>query len=128
VYFLTFDAIKLMAEYEIAPDGSEIRPLLSLVGGSLAHCTLKPSMVSMAISHKTVDEIWYILEGEGEIWRKKGDAESVLKVKSGYCLTIPKDTSFQFKCKGDIPFSFLIVTIPPWPGDKESIGVKGHWQ
>jgi mannose-6-phosphate isomerase-like protein (cupin superfamily) len=64
---LTLDATKLIAEYEIAPDGSEIRPLLGLDGGSVAHCTLQPSMVSTAISHKTVDEIWYILEGEGEV-------------------------------------------------------------
>ena len=118
---------KLMASYEIAPDGSEIRPLLRLDGGSVAHCTLQPSMVSTAISHKTVEEIWYILEGEGEVWRKKGDIEKIETVDSGNCLTIPQGTSFQFRCKGDKPFRFLMVTMPPWPGNKEAITVKGYW-
>ncbi len=38
----------------LAPDGSEIRLLLDLEGGSLAHCTLPPGRISVAQRHRTV--------------------------------------------------------------------------
>lgn len=47
----------------LAPDGSEIRLLPSLPHGGLAHCTLRPGGVSKAVRHRSVEEIWYVLEG-----------------------------------------------------------------
>jgi mannose-6-phosphate isomerase-like protein (cupin superfamily) len=54
---------------QIAPDGSEIRLLMSLGGGGLCHCTLPAGKTSSAVKHKTVEEIWYFLAGQGELWR-----------------------------------------------------------
>lgn len=42
----------------LAPDGSAIRSLLSVRGGSLAYCTLPVGAVSKAVVHQTVEEIW----------------------------------------------------------------------
>src|SRR4051812_40767850 len=42
----------------VAPDGSDVRPLLRLAGGSLAHFALAPGRVSRAVAHRTVEEIW----------------------------------------------------------------------
>ena len=39
----------------LAPDGSEIRLLPALAGGSMAHCTLPPGGVSKAIVHRSVE-------------------------------------------------------------------------
>jgi mannose-6-phosphate isomerase-like protein (cupin superfamily) len=59
-----FKAVKLKrkATY-IAPDGSEIRKLPDVKGGGLAHCTLPSRRTSLAVRHKTVEEIWYFIEG-----------------------------------------------------------------
>ncbi|HEY2051743.1 MAG TPA: hypothetical protein VGH03_20565, partial [Caulobacteraceae bacterium] len=53
----------------IAPDGADVRVLLGLAGGSFAHFELAPGKVSNAVTHRTVEEIWYFLAGRGEMWR-----------------------------------------------------------
>ncbi len=57
---------------ELAPDRSEIRLLPSMKGGGLCHCTLRPRRVSKAVKHKTIEEIWYFIQGHGQFWRKQG--------------------------------------------------------
>jgi mannose-6-phosphate isomerase-like protein (cupin superfamily) len=53
----------------VAPDGSDVRPLLQLSGGSLAHFELPPGRTSVAVVHRSVEEIWFFLGGHGEMWR-----------------------------------------------------------
>jgi len=43
----------------------------------MAHCTLLAGGVSKPVHHRTVEEIWYCVEGDGEVWRKQGDREEV---------------------------------------------------
>lgn len=124
-----FETIQLKSKYDyLAPDLSEIRLLPSMKGGGLAHCTLPPQGVSLAVQHKTVEEIWYFLEGEGEAWRKKDEQEKTVKVFPGVALTIPLGTKFQFRNTGDCPLKFTISTMPPWPGADEAVRVKCHWE
>jgi mannose-6-phosphate isomerase-like protein (cupin superfamily) len=112
----------------IAPDGSEIRELLSLPRGSFVHCTLPVGAVSQAVCHKTVEEIWYFLEGQGEVYRKQGDGEpDVTAVYPGASVSIPTGTHFQFRNTGDTPLRFVIVTMPPWPGADEAFPVANYW-
>ena len=125
-----FAAKELPAEPSVtAPDGFQVRELLSLQCGSAAHFELAPGAVSRAGRHRTVDEIWYILGGSGEMWRRDGDLEEVVALKPGLCLTIPVGTSFQFRAIGDAPLSAFAVTIPPWPGGTEDewIKVESYW-
>ncbi|MBN9393287.1 MAG: cupin domain-containing protein [Chloroflexi bacterium] len=118
----------LPADYNnLAPDGSEIRLLLGVQGGGMAHCTLPAGQTSVAVTHRTVEEIWYFLSGRGEVWRKKDDAEQVTEVFAGTCLTIPLGTSFQFRATGEEPLCFIIATLPPWPGPQEAVVVAGKW-
>ena len=113
----------------IAPDGSEVRVLLALNGGSAAHFRLEPTMVSRAGRHRTVGEIWYILEGRGEMWRRDSVREEVIPLAPGLCLTIPVGTAFQFRAAGDTALPMFAVTMPPWPGesDDEWIKVAPYW-
>jgi mannose-6-phosphate isomerase-like protein (cupin superfamily) len=111
----------------IAPDGSAVRVLLRLAAGSLAHFELGARQTSVAVAHRTVDEIWYFLGGCGEMWRKLGDQESVEPVAAGVCATIPVGTQFQFRALGAEPLSALGVTMPPWPGGAEAYVVDGPW-
>jgi mannose-6-phosphate isomerase-like protein (cupin superfamily) len=122
-----FQTMSMPEEFETAPDGSEVRPLLKSGGGSLAHCTLPVGCTSIAVRHRTVDEIWYFNSGLGEMWRKQGGREEVVEVGPGVCLTIPRGTHFQFMNTGEEPLCSLIVTTPPWPGDQEAVRVEGRW-
>ena len=55
----------------VAPDGSEVRVLLQLARGGMAHFELGAHRVSRAVAHHSVDEIWYILRGHGQMWRRQ---------------------------------------------------------
>lgn len=123
-----FDYAELRGNYDtLAPDGSEIRLLSQTRRGSMVHCTLQPGQVSVAVAHKTVDEIWYFLEGTGQVWRRQGDREDVVDVAPGGSLSIPVGTHFQFRTTGVDSLQFIIVTLPPWPGEDEAYRVPGHW-
>ena len=111
----------------IAPDGSDVRILLALTGGGLAHFELAPGLTSIAVTHRTVEEIWFFLSGRGEMWRKLEGQEEVVPVESGVCITIPLGTWFQFRTLGTEPLRALGVTMPPWPGEGEAYEIPGKW-
>jgi len=123
-----FDTTQLPAERDaVAPDGSEVRVLLRLTGGSMAHFELAPHQTSKAVTHRTVEEIWFFLSGRGQMWRRQGDQASVVDVAPGTCLTIPLGTHFQFRSTSGEPLAAIGVTMPPWPGEGEAVIVKGEW-
>jgi mannose-6-phosphate isomerase-like protein (cupin superfamily) len=111
----------------IAPDGSDVRILLALAGGSMAHFEFAPGETSIAVAHRTVEEIWFFLGGQGEMWRKQGDREEVVSVDPGVCITIPRGAHFQLRALGREPLMALGVTMPPWPGEGEAFAVEGKW-
>ncbi len=113
---------------EPAPDGSEVRKLLSLERGSMAHFELPGGQISRATFHHTVDEIWYILAGGGEMWRKRYQQEEIVILAPGSCLTIPHGTTFQFRSYEGQSLTAIGVTMPPWPGDAEAGFSKGKWE
>jgi mannose-6-phosphate isomerase-like protein (cupin superfamily) len=112
----------------VAPDGSDVRVLLQVRGGALAHFELAAGQTSVAVRHRSVEEVWYFLSGRGEMWRRSGDREEVVAVSSGVCITIPLGTAFQFRVSGEEPLAALGVTIPPWPGTGEAELVPGRWE
>jgi mannose-6-phosphate isomerase-like protein (cupin superfamily) len=112
----------------LAPDGSEVRILLARPDGSMAHFRLQPGQVSRAVRHRTVEEIWYVIRGTGEMWRGAGDEQSYASLAAGVCLTIPRGISFQFRATGDEPLEVVGVTMPPWPGPDEAEPVQGPWK
>jgi mannose-6-phosphate isomerase-like protein (cupin superfamily) len=112
----------------VAPDGSAVRGLLGLAGGGMAHFTLAPDQTSRAVTHRTVEEIWYFVSGRGQMWRKQADRASVVDVSPGVCITIPLGTHFQFRADGPETLAAVAVTMPPWPGEDEAVVVSGEWQ
>lgn len=124
-----FKTLQLPAKPDvIATDGSNVRILLQLAGGGMAHFELPPGETSIAVTHRTVEELWFILSGRGEMWRRQGGREEIVPVEPGVCLTIPLSTHFQFRSLGDTPLMAVAVTMPPWPGDGEAYPVAGKWQ
>ena len=110
-----------------APDGSDVRILLGLQGGGMAHFELAPGDVAQAVTHKTVEEIWYFVSGHGQMWRQSDSQEEIVEVEPGVCLTIPLGTRFQFRCSGSEPLAAVAITMPPWPGEDEAVFVEGPW-
>jgi mannose-6-phosphate isomerase-like protein (cupin superfamily) len=110
-----------------APDGTDVRLLGALPSGSFAHFTLAAGATSLAVAHRTVEEIWYVVAGRGEVWRKQGGREEIVPVEAGVALTIPLGTAFQFRATSDEPLAFVAVTMPPWPGADEAFPVEGKW-
>ena len=124
-----FETKRLPPERDaVAPDGSDVRVLLGLDGGGLAHFQLGPGRTSIAVTHRTVEEIWFFLSGRGEMWRRQDGREEIVPVESGVCLSIPLGTHFQFRSLGPEPLTAIGVTMPPWPGEGEAVLVAGTWQ
>jgi mannose-6-phosphate isomerase-like protein (cupin superfamily) len=111
----------------VAPDGSHVRALLGVSAGSMAHFELGAGEVTRAVAHRTVEEIWFVLAGHGEMWRKQGEREETVALEPGICLTIPLGTRFQFRASGSEALSAVAITMPPWPGDDEVVRVVGPW-
>ncbi|NGX64009.1 MAG: hypothetical protein KR126chlam6_01433 [Candidatus Anoxychlamydiales bacterium] len=115
-------------EYDyLSPDGAEIRELLEMKGGNLVHCTLPAGGVSQAVKHQTIEELWVILEGRGEIYRKLGNQIIIDHVSGGSSIAIPIGVDFQFRNTGTTELKLIIVSIPPWPSANEAIKVNNYW-
>jgi len=114
---------------DVAPDGSQVRLLLRLAAGSMAHFELGAGEVTRPLRHRTVSEmIWYVVQGLGQMWRYQDGAEArESELRPGTALTIPVGTSFQFRNTGREPLAAVGVTMPPWPGEDEWIDVDGPW-
>jgi mannose-6-phosphate isomerase-like protein (cupin superfamily) len=111
----------------VAPDGTAVRLLLSLAQGSLAHFELPAGAVSHAVTHRTVEEIWFVLTGRGSIWRRQEGAERIDPLAPGTALTIPLGTAFQFRAEAGLALTFVAITMPPWPGMEEALPAVGPW-
>jgi len=112
-----------------APDGSDVRVLLRTDRGSTAHFELGPGRTSIAVRHRTVEEVWYFLSGRGQMWRRTPEGEERIdEVGPGVSIDIPVGTAFQFRTLGDEPLSAVGTTMPPWPNDDaEAIPADGPW-
>ncbi len=112
-----------------APDGSQVRfladPRQDAVKSSLVEVTLAPGAVTRPIWHRTVEEIWYVLEGAGKVWRchPNADPETApsIDVAPGDVLVIQTSWRFQFSAGADGPLRFLCHTTPPWPRKDEAV-------
>ncbi|HUU71785.1 MAG TPA: cupin domain-containing protein [Burkholderiales bacterium] len=123
-----FETIRVtQTNQEQAPDGSSVFPLLSLQSGALALFELNAGQVSRAVRHRSVDEIWLVLSGQGSMWRQRGAHEETVPLEEGVCVSIPAGTAFQFRCDGSRSLRVVAVTMPPWPGNDEAVVVPDKW-
>lgn len=101
-----------------APDAMALQ---GAARASLCEVRLAPGAVSRPVAHRTVEEIWYILEGRGEVWRcPPGRAADPVEVGPGDALVIPTRWRFQFRAAPGTALRFLCFTAPPWPGPDEA--------
>ena len=116
------------AERGRSPLGAYVRSLMDGPHGNMIHSTVPPGMVGRACRFRTIDEFWFVLSGEGEIWRKGIDgSEGVTRLVPGVCIDIPLGTTFQYRCTGNVPLVFTCTAMPPWSGDDEAEITDGAW-
>lgn len=123
-----FQTVRAPGYHEIAPDGSTVFPLVRTGGSSVGLIQLEPGWVTAPVRHRTIEEVWYVLEGSGELWRQAGDEEEIVELAPGVCVTIPTGSSFQFRAAEGSMLRMLMLTVPPWPGDDEATPCDGPWE
>jgi mannose-6-phosphate isomerase-like protein (cupin superfamily) len=111
-----------------SPAGADIRFIMDGTTGNMIHSTVPPGQINRAKVHATVSEFWFVLDGQGEIWRKDATEERVTPLLPGVSIDIPVGTAFQYRNVGKIPLTFICISMPPWPGDKEATHLAGAWQ
>jgi mannose-6-phosphate isomerase-like protein (cupin superfamily) len=122
-----FETVQMPVPSEPAPDGSRIYPLVRTEQASVGIIELRPDQITAPVYHLTIEEVWYVLEGKGQLWRKLGTAEETVDLTTGTCVTIPNEAAFQFRSDGEQPLRMLMLTIPPWPGPEEAVAAGGAW-
>ena len=111
----------------IAPDGSEVRILAATAHGSMAQFSLPAGKISLAVAHRTVEEVWFFTSGQGQLWRKNDRAEEIVQINPGLSISITVGTHFQFRNDGTEALTAIGTTMPPWPGEDEAYAVTGIW-
>jgi mannose-6-phosphate isomerase-like protein (cupin superfamily) len=112
-------------EDSAAPDGSEIRLLARGSKGNMAHFRLLPEQTSTAVAHHTIEELWFVVSGEGRMWLKLGNEQDIKALRPGVSIFLPTGTHFQFQNTGELPLDIVGVSMPPWPGEDEAYPVEG---
>ena len=107
----------------ITKDGSEIRELLayrnsSIRKQSLAEARLPPGRSTEAHRHPIAEEIYYILEGEGEMLL---DGE-VRRVGPGDAIAIPPGSTHQITNVGQTVLKFLCCCSPAYEHSDTVLG------
>ncbi len=116
------------AEEARSPLGAHIKLLSKGDHGNMIHSTIPPGMTSLATRFKTIDEFWYILTGEGQIWRcYPGGVEEITTLVSGTAIHIPLGTKFQYRNESEEPVTFICIAMPAWSGNDECSLVDGPW-
>ncbi len=111
----------------IAPDGSEVRILARTDRGSMAQFTLPAGKISIAVAHRTVEEVWFFVSGRGQFWRKNDEGEEIIPIVAGLSISIAVGTHFQFRNDSTETLVAIGTTMPPWPGMDEAYTVDGKW-
>lgn len=110
-----------------SPAGADIRFIMDGTTGNMIHSTVPTGQINRATIHESVSEFWYILEGDGEIWRRDEGNEKITRLTPGVSIDIPVGTAFQYRNVGSEPLKFICITMPPWPGDHEASHLEGAW-
>ena len=101
-------------------------PLVSSERAAMEQHELAPAQCSRALCHRTVEQLWHVLEGGGELWRSQGGEARVDRLGVGSSVCIQPGVQFQLRA-GPGRLRLLVFTSPRWPGPQEAVPVRGPW-
>ena len=104
------------------PHGSEIRPLIDRTTAPITQCSLAEELLPPGASvtphhHEVLEEVYYILEGEGIM--RIGDEEQA--VGAGDAVYIPTHRRHTLTNTGPAPMRILLVCGPAFYFDDHRI-------
>jgi mannose-6-phosphate isomerase-like protein (cupin superfamily) len=106
------------AEAFVTADGSTIRELFGVATGgtrnqSLAEATLAPGQSTRRHYHVKTEEIYFVLDGEGEM-ELDGERRRVI---AGDAVAIPLRAWHEIRATGERPLRFLCCCAQPYLHD-----------
>ncbi len=113
-YFISMEINKRdEAKIINTPHGSEIRPLVDRTNSAVTQCSLAEEIlpVGKKVSkhfHKNTEEIYYVLEGAGEMTV----GNETMKVNAGDVVYIPKNHAHTLENTGETAMKILLVCGP----------------
>ncbi len=104
-----------MIEPFITKDGSEVRELLHPKNSrvhklSIAEARVRPGGATKEHFHRTSEEVYYILSGEGEMYIDEEKA----RIKAGDVVLIPAGARHYVVNKGEEELIILCACSPPY--------------
>lgn len=88
---------------------------------SIAHAIVKPGETTRPHRLKTSVEIYYIIEGEGEMYID----DETAAVRSGQAVYIPPNSTQHIRNTGDTDLKFLCIVDPLWTREDEELAEEG---
>jgi mannose-6-phosphate isomerase-like protein (cupin superfamily) len=111
-----------------SPDGSaEIRHILTSPAGDLTHAVCRAGYTAAVHHLPELDEAYYVLAGEGEIWRATDDTEFVTALRPGRWVGMPAGTRFQYRADRGTTLVFLVMVLPSWREELFNVVEGGRW-
>jgi mannose-6-phosphate isomerase-like protein (cupin superfamily) len=110
-----------------ALSGADIRLLIQLPQGELTHASCRSGLVSkssMLVDHY---EMFYVIAGTGELWRKCPEYEGVVALRPGRWAAMPAGTHFQYRALQETTLVFLVAVLPRFDEAAVRDGDHGPW-
>jgi mannose-6-phosphate isomerase-like protein (cupin superfamily) len=93
---------------------------------AMAHHELADGEVTASIRHRTVEQLWHVLSGRGELWRTIEGEARVDVLGPGDSVCVRPGVSFQLRAL-DGPLRAVVASAPSAPGPGEAVAVPGRW-
>ena len=107
--------------------GAEIRHIVSSPLGDLTHAVCPSGHVAPTHHLPELDEEYYVLAGEGEIWRATDEREAVTALRPGRWVQMPAGVRFQYRANRGSSLVFLVVVLPGWAPELFHTVPDGLW-
>ena len=112
----------------VSPDGSaEIRHILQSPHGDLTHAVCRAGSMAAVHHLPELDEGYFVLAGEGELWRRTEDREAVTSLKPGRWVAMPAGMKFTYRANKGTPLVFLVMVLPSWKPELFHTFPGGPW-
>ena len=94
------------------PDGSDIRRLGSTELGTMVHRTLNAGDRSTSVHADGVRELWYVIDGYGELHRNSpASASEAVPLWPGFCVSVEGD-GYQLQSTGAGALHIFVLSMP----------------
>ena len=111
---------------DVAEDHTLTRTLVEGGCGMMVRRELAAGACTAPVRHRTVEQLWHVTEGGGELWRSQ-DGESRFDIlAAGDSVCIRPGVQFQVRATTS-RLRALVATSPRWPGAHEAVPVRGVW-